>query len=100
MAQLRDTIERVAITDFTVLLEGESGVGKELVARQIHELSRRRTGPFVAINCAALVESLLEAELFGIEERTATGVQGRRGKFEIADGGTLVLDEVSELSLA
>jgi DNA-binding NtrC family response regulator len=97
---LRERIERVAGTDFTVLLEGESGVGKELVARQIHELSRRRTGPFVAINCAALVETLLEAELFGIEERTATGVRGRRGKFEHADGGTLFLDEVSDLSLS
>ena len=81
-----------------MLLEGESGVGKELVARQIHELSRRRNGPFVAINCAALVETLLEAELFGIEERTATGVRGRRGKFEAAEGGTLFLDEVSDLS--
>lgn len=100
MAELRDRIERVAGTDFTVLLEGESGVGKELVARQIHELSRRRNGPFVAINCAALVETLLEAELFGIEERTATGVRGRRGKFEHADGGTLFLDEVSDLSLS
>ena len=93
-------IERVAATDFTVLIEGEIGVGKELVARQIHELSRRRAGPFVAINCAALVETLLEAELFGIEERTATGVRGRRGKFEHADGGTLFLDEVSDLSLS
>jgi DNA-binding NtrC family response regulator len=100
MQTLRSTIERVAATDFTVMLEGESGVGKELVARQIHELSRRRQGPFVAINCAALVETLLEAELFGIEERTATGVRGRRGKFEAADGGTLFLDEVSDLSLA
>jgi len=100
MAQLRNTIERVANTDFTVLLEGESGVGKELVARQIHELSGRRNGPFVAINCAALVETLLEAELFGIEDRTATGVRGRRGKFEAADGGTLFLDEVSDLSLS
>ena len=99
MAALRSRIERVAATDFTVLIEGESGVGKELVARQIHELSRRRHGPFVAINCAALVETLLEAELFGIEERTATGVRGRRGKFEHADGGTLFLDEVSDLSL-
>src|SRR5262249_61898596 len=71
---------------------------KDWVARQIHELSRRRSGPFVAINCAALVETLLEAELFGIEERTATGVRGRRGKFEAADGGTLFLDEVSDLS--
>jgi two-component system response regulator HydG len=98
MQALRSNIERVAGTDFTILLEGESGVGKELVARQIHELSRRRTGPFVAINCAALVETLLEAELFGIEDRTATGVKGRRGKFEAADGGTLFLDEVSDLS--
>jgi DNA-binding NtrC family response regulator len=99
MQALRTTIERVASTDFTVLLEGESGVGKELVARQIHDLSRRRHGPFVAINCAALVETLLEAELFGIEDRTATGVRGRRGKFEHADSGTLFLDEVSDLSL-
>jgi DNA-binding NtrC family response regulator len=97
---LRSQIERVAATDFTVLLEGESGVGKELVARQIHELSRRSNGPFVAINCAALVETLLEAELFGIEDRTATGVRGRRGKFEAAEGGTLFLDEVSDLSKA
>ena len=100
MLALRERVERVATTDFTVLIEGESGTGKELVARQIHELSRRRQGPFVAINCAALVETLIEAELFGIEERTATGVRGRRGKFEHADGGTLFLDEVSELSLA
>src|SRR5262249_36057527 len=99
MQALRTTIERVASTDFTILLEGESGVGKELVARQIHDLSRRSHGPFVAINCAALVETLLEAELFGIEDRTATGVRGRRGKFEHADGGTLFLDEVSDLSL-
>jgi transcriptional regulator with PAS, ATPase and Fis domain len=98
MCSLRDQIARVAATDFTILLEGESGVGKELVARQIHESSRRRTGPFVALNCAALVETLLEAELFGIEDRTATGVRGRRGKFEHADGGTLFLDEVSDLS--
>jgi transcriptional regulator with PAS, ATPase and Fis domain len=100
MQALRAQIERVAATDFTVLLEGESGVGKELVARQIHELSRRSSGPFVAVNCAALVETLVEAELFGIEERTATGVRGRRGKFEHAEGGTLFLDEVSDLSIA
>ena len=100
MEVLRERVERVATTDFTVLIEGESGTGKELVARQIHELSRRHHGPFVAINCAALVETLIEAELFGIEERTATGVRGRRGKFEHADGGTLFLDEVAELSMA
>jgi transcriptional regulator with PAS, ATPase and Fis domain len=98
MQDLRSRIERVALTDFTILIEGESGVGKELVARQVHELSRRHRGPFVAVNCAAVVESLLEAELFGIEERTATGVRGRRGKFEHADGGTIFLDEVSDLS--
>jgi transcriptional regulator with PAS, ATPase and Fis domain len=100
MEALRERVERVASTDFTILIEGESGVGKELVARQVHACSRRRHGPFVAINCAALVETLLEAELFGIEERTATGVRGRRGKFEHADGGTLFLDEVSDLSLS
>ncbi len=100
MRLLRDRVERVANTQFTVLIEGESGVGKELVARQIHALGQRRNGPFVAINCAALVETLIEAELFGIEERTATGVRGRRGKFEHADGGTLFLDEVSDLSMA
>jgi transcriptional regulator with PAS, ATPase and Fis domain len=100
MQTLRERVERVAVTDFTVLVEGESGTGKELVARQVHELSRRRNGPFVAVNCAAVVETLLEAELFGIEERTATGVRGRRGKFEHADGGTLFLDEVSDLSLS
>ena len=100
MQQLRDRVERVAHTDFTVLVEGESGTGKELVARQLHELSRRRAGPFVALNCAAVVESLLEAELFGIEDRTATGVRGRRGKFEHAHGGTLFLDEVSDLSVS
>ena len=97
---MRERIERVAATDFTVLIEGESGTGKELVARQIHELSRRRKGPFVAVNCAAIVETLLEAELFGIEDRTATGVRGRRGKFEHAHEGTLFLDEVSDLSPA
>jgi transcriptional regulator with PAS, ATPase and Fis domain len=90
----------VAATDFTVLVEGESGTGKELVARQIHDLSHRRKGPFIPVNCAAIVETLLEAELFGIEDRTATGVRGRRGKFEHADGGTLFLDEVSDLSAA
>jgi transcriptional regulator with PAS, ATPase and Fis domain len=98
--RVRERIERVAVTDFTALIEGDSGTGKELVARQIHELSPRRRGPFVAVNCAAIVETLLEAELFGIEDRTATGVRGRRGKFEAANGGTLFLDEVSDLSPA
>jgi DNA-binding NtrC family response regulator len=98
MRALRQSVERVAATDFTVLVEGESGSGKELVARQIHDLSPRSQGPFVAVNCAALVETLLEAELFGIEDRIATGVRARRGKFEAADRGTLFLDEVADLS--
>jgi transcriptional regulator with PAS, ATPase and Fis domain len=98
MMLLRERIQRVARREVPVLVEGESGVGKELVARQIHERSPRAGGPFVAVNCAALVESLLEAELFGIEDRTATGVKGRRGKFEMADGGTLFLDEIADLS--
>lgn len=98
MQELRTQITRIARTAFTVLIEGESGAGKELVAREIHARSPRAHGPFVPVNCAALVESLLEAELFGIEERTATGVRGRRGKFEQANGGTLFLDEVGDLS--
>lgn len=97
---LRTLIWRVARTRFTVLVEGESGVGKELVAREIHACSHRRGGAFVAVNCAAIVESLLEAELFGIEEHTATGVRGRPGKFELADGGTLFMDEIGDLSPA
>jgi transcriptional regulator with PAS, ATPase and Fis domain len=98
MQRLRTTVARVGSTDFTVLIEGESGVGKELVAHALHAASLRRRGPFIAVNCAALVETLVEAELFGIEERTATGVAGRRGKFELAEGGTLFLDEVADLS--
>ncbi len=100
MAQLRHEISRMARTDFVVLIEGESGCGKELVARLIHEESQRRAGPFIGVNCAALVETLLEAELFGIEDKTATGVKGRRGKFELATDGTLFLDEISDLSPA
>jgi transcriptional regulator with PAS, ATPase and Fis domain len=98
MHDLRTRVGRVAQTSFTVLVEGESGAGKELVAREVHARSPRHRGPFVAVNCAALVETLVEAELFGIEERTATGVRGRRGKFEQADRGTLFLDEVADLS--
>ena len=100
MVGLRDRIARVATTDFAVLIEGESGSGKELVARQIHEQSTRRAGPFVAVNCAAIVDTLVEAELFGIEDRTATGVRGRAGKFELANEGTVFLDEVTDLSAA
>jgi transcriptional regulator with PAS, ATPase and Fis domain len=100
MDELRSRVARIAATNFIVLIEGESGAGKELVAREVHSRSPRHRGPFVALNCAALVETLVETELFGIEERTATGVRGRRGKFELADEGTLFLDEVADLSPA
>jgi DNA-binding NtrC family response regulator len=80
MRDLKSRIGQVATTHFTVLVEGESGAGKELVARALHDASERRSGPFVPVNCAALVDSLLEPELFGIEDRTATGVRGRRGQ--------------------
>jgi two-component system response regulator HydG len=89
---------RVAPADVTVLLRGESGTGKERVARLLHELSPRCNGAFVALNCAAVPETLLEAELFGIESGVATGVHARVGKVELAQGGTLFLDEVGDLS--
>jgi len=92
---------RVAQTDTTVLLTGESGVGKEVVARYIHNHSARRAGPFVAINCAAIPDSLLEATLFGYEKGAFTGAQqAQAGKFEQAQDGTLLLDEVTEMPLA
>jgi transcriptional regulator with GAF, ATPase, and Fis domain len=93
-----ELVQRVAPTDVTVLLRGESGTGKERVARLIHSLSPRGHAPFVPINCAAVPETLLEAELFGIERGVATGVTARVGKFELASGGTLFLDEVGDLS--
>ncbi|HEY3065451.1 MAG TPA: sigma-54 dependent transcriptional regulator [Methylomirabilota bacterium] len=93
-------VEQVADSAATVLIQGESGTGKELVARMIHEGSSRRARTFVAVNCAALPETLLESELFGYEKGAFTGAAGRKeGRFELADGGTLFLDEVADLSV-
>ncbi|MGE5235293.1 MAG: sigma-54 interaction domain-containing protein [Acidobacteriota bacterium] len=91
-------VQRIAPSDVSVLVRGESGTGKERITRLLHALSPRRRGPFVPLNCAAVPETLLEAELFGIERGVATGVNARIGKFELANGGTLFLDEVGDLS--
>ncbi|HEX3068984.1 MAG TPA: sigma 54-interacting transcriptional regulator [Thermoanaerobaculia bacterium] len=100
MQRVIDLVARVADSRASVLIRGESGTGKEMVARLIHGNSSRRDGPFVAINCAALPETLLESELFGIERGVATGVDARPGKFELAKGGTIFLDEVGDIPLA
>jgi DNA-binding NtrC family response regulator len=101
LKQVSLTLHRAAATDTTVLLEGESGTGKELFARALHALSPRADGPFVAINCAAIPETLLETELFGHEKGAFTGAAARKpGKFEIAHRGTLFLDEIGDLPLS
>ena len=92
-------IERIRDSVVNVLITGESGTGKELVAKAVHYTSPRARRPFVALNCAALPETLLESELFGIEKGVATGVDPRVGQFQKADGGTLFLDEIGDLSL-
>lgn len=93
-------LQRVALTPATVLISGESGVGKEMFARQLHQLSRRHDSPFVALNCAAIPDNLVEAELFGVERGAYTGAtHSRPGRFERAQGGTLFLDEITSLSL-
>ncbi|HEX8433650.1 sigma-54 dependent transcriptional regulator [Archangium sp.] len=98
---MMDTLRQAAPSTATILLLGESGTGKELAARALHEQSNRAKGPFVAINCGALPESILEAELFGVERGAFTGAVARReGRFERASGGTLFLDEVGEMPLA
>jgi formate hydrogenlyase transcriptional activator len=100
LRRLREQIAQVAPTDSTVLIQGETGTGKELVARAIHEASARRERPLVKVNCAALPRELVESELFGHEKGAFTGAaQQRRGRFELADGGTIFLDEVGELPL-
>jgi DNA-binding NtrC family response regulator/predicted negative regulator of RcsB-dependent stress response len=99
MAQVLQLVERVAPTDSLVLVRGESGTGKELIADALHRLSSRSSGPFVKVNCAALVDTLLLSELFGHEKGAFTGaLQRRKGRFEAADGGTLFLDEIGDIS--
>jgi DNA-binding NtrC family response regulator len=97
--EISNLIRQIAGTEVTVLIEGESGSGKEVVARAIHEGSRRRTMPFIAVNCAALPDSLIEAELFGHTRGAFTGaIRDRKGRFQLARGGTLFLDEIGDLS--
>ena len=100
MVQLREQVAMAAPTNGRVLIYGENGTGKELVARNIHQMSRRRTGPFIEVNCAAIPEELIESELFGHVRGAFTGaVADRRGKFELAHGGTIFLDEIGDMTL-
>ena len=101
MTEIFRLVERVAKTDASVVIQGESGTGKELLARAVHDKSRRRGHAFVPINCGAIPETLLEAELFGHEKGSYTGAHvQRKGKVEVAEGGTLFLDEIGELNLS
>src|SRR5688572_18342911 len=100
MRRVRELVERVAQTDTNVLVLGESGTGKDAVARLLHDLSPRRDRPFVKIDSASLPEDLFESELFGYEKGAFTGaIEAKPGRFEAANGGTLVLDEIANLSL-
>jgi two-component system, NtrC family, response regulator AtoC len=101
MRAIRSIVESIADTDTTVLIRGESGVGKDLIARAVHAASARREGPFVKVNCAAIPQELLESELFGHEKGAFTGAHRRKpGQFEYANRGTIYLDEIGELPLA
>lgn len=101
MYRIMKAIKRIAPLDITVLIQGETGVGKDLVAKSIHYLSSRNSQPFVKINCGLIPENLIEAELFGYEEGAFTGASknGKKGKIEAADGGTLFLDEIGDMPL-
>lgn len=99
MHRIKEVIDQVAGTNVTILIQGESGVGKEVVARSIYLNSSRKTKPFIKVNCAALPQGLLESELFGYEKGAFTGAYRQKpGKFELADGGTVFLDEISEIT--
>ncbi|MCR5013995.1 MAG: sigma-54 dependent transcriptional regulator [Bacteroidales bacterium] len=101
MMEVKDMIEKVAPTGARVLITGENGTGKELVARQLHELSPRRYAPFIEVNCAAIPSELIESQLFGHEKGSFTSaIKQRKGDFELANGGTLFLDEIGDMSLA
>ena len=101
MMDVKDMIEKVAPTNARVLITGENGTGKELVARQLHELSSRNYGPFIEVNCAAIPSELIESQLFGHEKGSFTSaIKTHKGDFELADGGTLFLDEIGDMSLA
>lgn len=97
--KIRDLVEHIADTGLNVVISGESGVGKEIVAQKLYYKSRRNNKPFVKVNCAALPDGLLESELFGYERGAFTGAQRKkRGKFELAHGGVLFLDEIGDMS--
>ncbi|MBI3891725.1 MAG: sigma-54-dependent Fis family transcriptional regulator [Candidatus Wallbacteria bacterium] len=99
MKEILAVVDQVAATDVTVLIQGESGTGKELIANAVHARSRRASGPFVKLNCAALPETLIESELFGYEQGAFTGAtQRKKGRFELADGGTIFLDEIGDMT--
>ena len=101
MLEVKDMIEKVAPTNARVLITGENGTGKELVARQLHELSPRNRGPFIEVNCAAIPAELIESQLFGHEKGSFTSaIKQKKGDFELADGGTLFLDEIGDMSLS
>ena len=101
MLDVKDMIEKVAPTNARVLITGENGTGKELVARQLHELSTRSSGPFIEVNCAAIPSELIESQLFGHEKGSFTSaIKQKKGDFELADGGTLFLDEIGDMSLS
>ncbi|MEQ8925322.1 MAG: sigma-54 dependent transcriptional regulator [Fulvivirga sp.] len=101
IAEIKETIQKVAPTDARVLITGENGTGKELVARQLHEMSARSKGPLIEVNCAAIPSELIESELFGHEKGSFTSaVKQRIGKFELANDGTLFLDEIGDMSLS